>query len=210
MSDRAAIHRKIEEFFEAAWSGGDRWHFASSEYEQLKYARQMELLSDRRYGRVLEIGCAAGVFTRMLAGIADTVVGIDIAPSAIALASAGEIPPTVEFKVANAMEFDVIAKGPWDLIVMSETIYYLGWLYPLFDVAYMASRLHESMLPGGRLLMADLSGGLDDYLNRPWMIRTYRDLMVNVGFHREFEELYRGTKDSIELETTITRFVRGV
>lgn len=210
MSDRAAIHRKVEEYFENLWRSGDPWGFGSSEYERLKYVRQMQLLSDRRYGRVLEIGCAAGVFTRMLAGIADTVVGIDIAAGAITLASAGDIPPGVEFRVANAMEFDVVAEGPWDLIVMSETIYYLGWLYPLFDVAWMASQLHESMAAGGRLLMADLSGGLEEYLNRPWIIRTYRDLMVNVGFQREFEELYRGTKDSVELETTITRFVRGV
>lgn len=33
--------------------------------------------------------------------------------------------------------------------------------------------------------------------------------MVNVGFERELEELYRGEKDTVELEVTITRFRRG-
>ncbi|MEO7685216.1 MAG: hypothetical protein ABIU86_14900 [Gemmatimonadaceae bacterium] len=107
------------------------------------------------------------------------------------------------------MEFDVVAEGPWDLIVMSETIYYLGWLYPLFDLAWMATQLYESMPAGGRLLMANLSGGLEDYLNRPFMIRTYRDLMVNVGFERDFEEPYRWEKDTMRVEATITRFRRG-
>lgn len=45
---------------------------------------------------------------------------------------------------------------------MSETIYYLGWLYPLFDVAWMATQLYDSIAVGGRLLMADLSGGVTD------------------------------------------------
>ncbi|MEO7685215.1 MAG: SAM-dependent methyltransferase [Gemmatimonadaceae bacterium] len=67
MSDRASIDRTIEEYFENLWKAGDPWRFESSECERQKYARQLELLSDRRYGRVLEIGCAAGVFTRMLA-----------------------------------------------------------------------------------------------------------------------------------------------
>ncbi|MEO7685201.1 MAG: hypothetical protein ABIU86_14825 [Gemmatimonadaceae bacterium] len=58
-------------------------------------------------------------------------------------------------------------------------------------------------------MMADLSGGVSDYLNRPWMIRTYRDLMVNVGFEQELEELYRGEKNTVELEATITCFRRG-
>ena len=208
MADRASIDRTVEDHFESAWKDGDPWHFESSEYERQKYARQLELLSDRRYARVLEIGCAGGVFTRMLSTIADTVVGIDIAPSAIALASAREIPPGVSFRVANAMNFNVVAEGPWDLIVMSETIYYVGWLYPLFDLAWMATQLFESTAVGGRLLMADLSGGVDDYLNRPYMIRTYRDLMVNVGFERELEELFHGEKNTIRLEATITCFRR--
>ena len=35
------------------------------------------------------------------------------------------------------MEYDVKAEGPWDLVVFSETIYCLGWLYPLFDVGWL-------------------------------------------------------------------------
>lgn len=54
MSDRAAIHRKVEEYFENLWRSGDPWGFGSSEYERLKYVRQVQLLSDRRYRRVLK------------------------------------------------------------------------------------------------------------------------------------------------------------
>lgn len=88
---------------------------------------------------------------------------------AIAQAIAGGVPRGVDFRVANAMEFDVVAEGPWDLIVMSETVPYLGWRYPLFDVAWMATQLHEAMPEGARLLMADLSGGVRDHLQQPWV-----------------------------------------
>ena len=39
------------------------------------------------------------------------------------------------------MDYDQQAEGPWDLVVMSETICYLGWLYSLFDVAWLACQL---------------------------------------------------------------------
>lgn len=210
MAKNESINRELTQHFEEKWSKGDPWQLGSSEYERLKYLRQIELLNDQRYGRVLEIGCAAGDFTRMLAAISDTVVGIDIAPSAIALAKAAGIPPGVEFRAANAMEFDLVGEGPWDLVVLSETIPYLGWLYPLFNVGWMATQLHEAMAEGGRLMMADLSGGVRNHMQQPWMIRTYRDLMVNVGFQREFEELYHGHKEGMDLEVTITRFRRGL
>jgi hypothetical protein len=42
-----------------------------------------------RYPRVLELGCEAGHFTRLLDQLADRIVAFDIAPPAIARARAG-------------------------------------------------------------------------------------------------------------------------
>src|SRR5436190_1558583 len=77
--------------------------------------------------------------------------------------------------------------GPWDLVVMSETIYYLGWLYPFFDIAWLAGRLFASAREGGRLLMANSFSDSMGRLLHPALIRTYRDLFVNVGFRVERE-----------------------
>ena len=35
----------------------------------------------------------------------------------------------VEFRVGNIMDYNLREEEPWDLIVMSETVYFLGWLY---------------------------------------------------------------------------------
>jgi len=51
-------------------------------------------------------------------------------------------------------------------------------------------------------------GGIKDYLLRPWLIRTYRDLFLNVGYTVEYEETLRGEKDGAELDVLITLLTR--
>ena len=207
MTERKLINEKAHAFFEDLWKRGDPWEFETSEFERDKYARQLALLKERRYARALEIGCGNGCFTRLLAGIADRAVGLDISPTAIAQArEAAAGLDAIDFRVANVMDYDTHAEGPWDLVVMSETICYLGWLYPLFDVAWLASELFSATRGGGRLLMANTCGGVEDYLLRPWIIRTYRDLFLNVGFQLEAEEIFHGTKHGVDIEVLISRF----
>jgi hypothetical protein len=54
--------------------------------------------------------------------------------------------------------------------------------------------------------MANTLGEFGDYLLSPWIIRTYRDLFVNVGYHVAAEEMWQGSKDSVELDVLITLF----
>ena len=171
--------------------------------------RQFAMVGGRHYARALEIGCGAGWFTRHLARVADEVLALDVAPSAIVRAHASGLDPeVVDFRVTNIMDYDLRAEGPWDLVVMSETIYYLGWLYPFFDIAWLASELFASTSGTGRLLMANTFGGVEDYLLRPWVIRTYRDLFLNVGYRLEAEEIFRGSKDGATLEALISLFAK--
>jgi predicted TPR repeat methyltransferase len=205
--DPKKSHLKAEAFFEDLWKQGDPWSFETSEFEQVKYERQMAILGGRRYGRALEIGCGAGVFTRMLPRLADQILGIDVSATAIARArdlTAGS--EAVSFRVANIMEHDAQAEGPWDLVVMSETICYLGWLYSFFELGWLAAQLFEATAPGGRLIMANTCGGVDEYLMRPSLIRTYRDLFVNVGYQVKAEEIFQGTKNDVQIEVLITLF----
>jgi predicted TPR repeat methyltransferase len=209
MTERKVITEKAHAFFDNLWKRGDPWDLESSGFEQDKYARQLAMLDGCRYARVLEIGCGAGAFTRLLASIADRVIALDVAPSAIARAREADADPeVVDFRVANIMDFELRAEGPWDLVVMSETIYYLGWLYPFFDVAWLASELFAATDAAGRLLMANTHGGTEDYLLRPWLIRTYRDLFLNVGYQLDAEEIFRGTKDGADLEVLISLFAK--
>lgn len=210
MAERRLIDEKARTFFEELWKQGDPWELESSEFEQAKYARQLRIVNDRRYTRVLEIGCGAGHFTRLLASTADRVVGLDVAPTAIGRAQAiMSKPGVVDFRVANIMDYEPRADGPWDLIVMSETIYYLGWLYPFFDVAWLAAELFAATHTGGRLLMSNTQDGVEDHLMHPSLIRTYRDLFLNVGYSLEAEEVFRGRKNGVDLEVLVSLFVKN-
>jgi SAM-dependent methyltransferase len=210
MNNRERIGETMQQHYQDVWLRDDPWDFETSEFEQLRFARQLQVLGTRRYARVLEIGCGAGVFTDHLTSIADHVVALDIAPAAIERAKRRRIPPAiVDFRVANIMEYDARAEGPWDLIVMSETIYCLGWLYSFFDISWRVAELLDTLREGGRFLLANTYGGEQDYLLLPWLIDTYRDLFVNIGYRLESEEVFKGVKDGVDIEVLLSLFTRG-
>jgi predicted TPR repeat methyltransferase len=205
---RQEIDQKARAFFEELWERGDYWNLETSAYERAKYERQMELLRPRHYRRALEIGCGSGCFTRRLADIADHVLAMDISAAAIARArAASPVTRAIEYRAANIMECDLRAEGAWDLIVMSETICYLGWLYSFFDVAWLASEIFNATQNQGRFIMANTYGA-GEYLLSPWIIRTYKDLFVNVGYRLETDEIFTGTKNGADLEVLISVFLK--
>jgi SAM-dependent methyltransferase len=207
MTERELISRKAQSFFEELWKRGDPWDIETSDFEHRRCARLIEILAGPRYAKALEIGCGGGVFTRLLAQIVDEVVALDISSAAIARAKTTRMGPgSTEFRVANIMEYDTRAEGPWDLVVMSDTIYYLGWLYSFFDVGWLAMELFSATRVGGQLLLANCYGDVDDYLMRPALLRTYRDLFVNVGYQVKAEEIFHDTKNGVRIPVLITLF----
>jgi hypothetical protein len=90
--------------------------------------------------------------------------------------------------VANAMEYNFSDGGPLDLVLCSETICYLGWLYSFFDIAWFAAELFAATRSGGRFLLTN----------------TYRDLFLNVGYRIETEEIFHGTKNGVDFEILIS------
>jgi SAM-dependent methyltransferase len=208
MIERELIGQKAQAFCEDLWQRGDFWNFEHSAYEQARCERLVALLDDRRYARVLEIGCGAGYFTRFLSHLADHIVAFDIAPAAIARARARSIEgATVDFRVANIMDYTWREDGPWDLIVFCDTICYLGWLYSFFDVAWLAAELFAATCRGGRLLLANSMDEVEDKLLLPHIIRTYRDLFLNAGYELETEEIFRGTKNGVDYEILMSLLI---
>lgn len=205
MTERECISSKAQAFFDDLWARGDPWELETSDFERERYARLIAMLDRRRYARVLEIGCGAGAFTRLLAPLAHHVLAVDVSSKAISTARATySTLSQVEFRVTNIMEYDPKKEGPWDLIIMTETIYYLGWLYSFFDIGWLASELFAAMRPGGQLLLANTQGEIGDPLLLPSIIRTYRDLFLNVGYRLEAEEIFRGPKNRVELNVLIS------
>ena len=59
---------------------------------------------------------------------------------------------------------------------------------------------------GGRLLLANSIDENEDWLLRPWLTRTYRDLFVNVGYTIETEEVYKATKKGVDFDVLMTLY----
>jgi SAM-dependent methyltransferase len=207
MNDREQTAAKARSFFNDLWARGDFWGLESSEFELSRYRRLISTLNPTGYDRVLEIGCGAGAFSRLLAPLSRRLLALDVSNTAIAAAqtACGTLGQT-EFRVANIMDYDPKQEGPWDLIVMSETICYLGWLYSFFDVCWLASELFAATAPGGQLLLSNTEGDFGDPLLLPAVIDTYHDLFRNVGYRTDAEEIFRGEKNGVSLDVVISRY----
>jgi peptidoglycan/xylan/chitin deacetylase (PgdA/CDA1 family)/SAM-dependent methyltransferase len=145
--------------FEALFaSRRDPWGYGSTDYETHKYQQTLALLPSRRIRHALEIGCAEGHFTALLAPKVDRLSAADV--SQIALARAAErcqALPNVSF-----LHFDLM-RSPLptglDLVVAGEVLYYLPDLASLHQVA---KRLAAALAPGGHLLTTNAHMVVDD------------------------------------------------
>ena len=209
MIERELVDEKMRSFMDSLWERGDPWDIEKSAYERDRCVQLLKMLEGKRYDRVLEIGCGAGYLTRLLTTHADHIVALDISQTAIDRArSHGTGGTQVDFRVANIMEYKPHVDGPWDLVVFSDTMCYLGWLYPLFDVAWLAVQIFEATRSGGQLMLANSMYEGEDWLLRPWLIRTYRDLFLNVGYTIETENVYKATKRDVEFEVLMTLYCK--
>ena len=198
---------KARQFFNRLWQAGDYWQLDKDPFERDKYYKQLAHLKDRCYGNVLEIGCGSGLFTRALAPMADKVIGLDVSPAAVERAKKlGTANGIIDFRCTSALDYDPKADGPFDLIVMSETIYYLGWIYTFFEVSWLAAELFDATAPGGRFLMCNSVGNGESFLHRRFVLDSYRDLFKNVGYQLAGEETFTGEKEGVPQDSLIHLF----
>ena len=92
--------------------------------------------------------------------------------------------------------------------MLTETAYYLGWKYPMYEVGWLAHSLYEASRPGGRLLLVNTIS-TDEAIMSPWLIRSYHDLFSNVGYLGEREETMRGVEERVEFEILIPLFAKA-
>ena len=132
----------------------DPWDYETSAYEADKYARCLALLHRSRYRRALDVGCSTGVMSAAIAAKCDSLLGLDFAPTAVARARSRNL-ANARFEVA-AVPADWPA-GQWDLIVLSEVLYYLT----LDELDRVAGHVVQSLSPGGTCLVAGYTGPTD-------------------------------------------------
>ncbi|MEN0077090.1 MAG: SAM-dependent methyltransferase [Paracraurococcus sp.] len=144
-------------YFDAIYAAdADPWRFASSDYERAKYAATLAALPRPRYGRAFEIGCSIGVLTAQLAARCDALLAVDLAEAALAAARArcAGLPQVTFRRMAVPGDWP---EGGFDLILLSEVVYYLDTT----DLARLASRVAGALHPGGEALLVHWTGETD-------------------------------------------------
>jgi SAM-dependent methyltransferase len=143
-------------YFERLYrDNADPWNFAASDYEDAKYAESLEVLPALFYESALEVGCSIGVFTRRLAGRCGHLLAIDVSETALdaARARCAGLPVTFEQRQIPGFWPD----GSFDLIVLSEVLYYLADA----DARHVTQLAARSLRPGGAILLVHFLGETD-------------------------------------------------
>jgi cyclopropane fatty-acyl-phospholipid synthase-like methyltransferase len=151
--------------FEKLYAGGrDPWNYVSSAYEAQKYAFTLNSLSRNHYSSALEIGCSIGVMTKQLAPRCDTLLAIDVSESALRQAKQRCSEAHVEFALMRVPKD--WPKGRFDLIMMSEVLYYLS----AADFDALIERLKHAVALDGEIILVHhwAAGG--------WRKRTWFDV----------------------------------
>ena len=151
-------HSRDAAYFDRIYAASeDPWGFRSSPYERAKYARTIAALPPRRFRAGLEIGCSIGELTRCLAMHCDTLHGVDVA--AAALQTARE--RCTDLTHVRFSQMRVPAQWPagqYDLIVLSEVLYFLSRT----DIALVAGRVRQGLAEGGVVLLVNWRGVADN------------------------------------------------
>ena len=156
MSDRQ--HSRDATYFDSIYAASDDpWHFRSSPYEREKYAATLAALPPRRFRVGLEIGCSIGELTRLLAQSCTSICGLDIAaaPLAIARARCADLPHVAFIRANIPADWPI---GHYDLIVLSEVLYFLSH----DDRAAVARLVCRSLSPNGVVLLVNWLGNADN------------------------------------------------
>ncbi|BFM03469.1 class I SAM-dependent methyltransferase [Psychrobacter alimentarius] len=156
-----------ETYFDALYSDNtDPWHYQTRWYEKRKRDMCLAVLPQNQYDNAIELGCGNGVFSELLARRCQALVSIDGNQQAVALAKQrlansfhvkviqGVIPRTLSTLSNILLDAYPLAddspthQSPFDLIVISEILYYLS---PA-DIDTVITWIQQNLAIGGTLL----------------------------------------------------------
>jgi SAM-dependent methyltransferase len=146
-------------YFDQQWGGSDDpWDQVGRFSEQRKYDLTVASLPRPRYRRAFEPGCATGSLSERLAQRTDALISTDRHPVAVATAArrCGSL-GHVEVRLLPIPE--QWPEGTFDLVVMSEILYYFD--PPTLEV--VLSRARHSLDPDGHLVACHFRPEVPDH-----------------------------------------------
>jgi SAM-dependent methyltransferase len=146
-------------YFEAMYQAApDPWGFTERWYERRKYAIGLAQLPAERYRSAFEPGCSVGVFSRLLAPRCDALLSCDLAGAAVQ-AAAQRTSDLPQVRVEQREIPRQWPSGRFDLVVLSEVLYYFGDR----DLEQVLERAAASLEPDGTLLAVHWRHPVADY-----------------------------------------------
>jgi SAM-dependent methyltransferase len=135
----------------------DPWGFETSAYEQAKYAHTLSALDGRRLDHALEVGCANGVLTALLAPYCERLLAIDVSETALerARTRCGDLPQLAFERIAFPRQTP--DETSFDLLLLSEVVYY----WDDGDLQRTAEWMAGAVAPGGTVLLVHWTGDTD-------------------------------------------------
>jgi 2-polyprenyl-3-methyl-5-hydroxy-6-metoxy-1,4-benzoquinol methylase len=95
-------------------------------YQRRKYDTVMSLLPDRRFGRALDLGCGLGALSSLLSTRADSVLGLDVAQTAVDHARKRHAARSnLSFQRGDILNLSNGLNGQFNILMIADTLYYL-------------------------------------------------------------------------------------
>jgi len=135
----------------------DPWNYRTSRFEAFKRKVLLQACGVRPFGRGLELACANGETTRMLARRCLKLTAVDGSKAAVEEARRR----TAELSNVRVTQADLPAQlpqGAFDLIVVSELLYYLDQQ----ALNRTLARCWTALAPGGRIVLLHHTIFFDD------------------------------------------------
>ena len=167
LADSSQYESYSESYFDTLYRGNtDPWQYQTRWYEKRKRDMCLAVLPQSQYKNGIELGCGNGVLSELLARRCQALVSLDGNHQAVQLAKArlaelshvkviqGVIPVKLFSLKAALLEAYPLAENtpvmaaPFDLIVISEILYYLS---PT-DIDIVIAWIQQNLAIGGTLL----------------------------------------------------------
>ncbi len=142
------------EYFDRIYAeSSDPWRYATSTYEQRKYAATLAALPRAQFNRAFEPGCSIGVLTRMLARRCKTVMAADMSEASLDHARARcRDMRNIDFRRMRIP--GEWPSGTFDLIVLSEVLYYQSRR----ELRIVIRKTLHALRPGGVVVLVHWLG----------------------------------------------------
>ena len=145
---------QASDHFDRLYQGNDDpWQYQTSDYERRKYDATLAALARPTYQSALEAGCSIGVLSARLAERCDCLLALDFSLLAITQAR-GRLSQFPRARACCASLPEDWPKGAYDLIMLSEILYYLN----AEGIDQIARLVARDVTPGGECVLVQWQG----------------------------------------------------